>query len=671
MKNKVKEILEKLTLEEKIHLLTGSANMATNSAAEKGVPEKTFADGPHGVRIAYEHNCTSMPNLCSLGATWDTELALKMGEALAKECIEHGIDMLLGPGVNIKRHILCGRNFEYVSEDPLLAGEIGASYINGLQKLGVAACLKHFALNNQEKYRQEASVDVDERTMREIYLKPFEIAVKKSAPVSIMCAYNKLHSIWCSENKFLLTDVLRGEWKYDGFVVSDWGAVHNMPRSVSAGLDLQMPANNEIQQQMAEGLKDGIVTEEEIDTAAARMLQFMLSQRPEKLPYDRDAQHAVAREVAAAGTVLLKNDNDTLPITKEKYKKVAVIGEFGNNPLICGQGSAEVKVWDEYVESPLEELSKILGDSVEIKYKEMYKKAAFSPEMLWGKCKDLREFIGDCDLVLMFVGSMESEDTENFDRRTAELNRNYEMFIESAISSGKKVAVVIQSGSAMILGDWRKNAGAIVQMWLAGEGAGGGVADVLCGVVNPSGRLSETFPTKLRSDLNYPGNERTIEYSERLDVGYRYYDKHPEEIAYPFGHGLSYTRFEYSDIDTRLTGETAEVSFTLKNVGDVKGAEVVQLYIGDPISTVVRPVKELKAFSKISLESGESKRVTLSVEIRDMGYYNILLRDWVTEPGRYIIYVGASSRDIRLTKEIYIDKDAPYTMNKKGESMIG
>ena len=671
MKNKANEILNTLTLEEKIHLLTGSANMATNHIEEKGVPEKKFADGPHGIRIDYEHNCTSMPNLCSVGATWDKELTEEMGEALAKDCIEHGIDMLLGPGVNIKRHILCGRNFEYVSEDPLVAGEIGASYIKGLQKLGIAACLKHFALNNQEKYRQSVSVDVDERTLRELYLKPFEIAVKKSAPASVMCAYNKLHSIWCSENEFLLTKVLRDEWGYEGFVVSDWGAVHDMPRALKAGLDLQMPANHEIQQQMKEGIDEGRVSEKDIDKATLRMLEFMLKERTEKLSYDRDAQHALARKIAAAGCVLLKNDNDVLPITKEKYRKVAVIGEFGKEPLICGQGSAEVKVRKEYIDSPLEELRKILGDDVEVKYKEMYKKAEFSPKMLWGTCRDLREFIEECDIVLMFVGAMESEDTENFDRRTAELNRNYEMFIESACDSGKKVVVINQSGSAMIFGDWKNHADAIVQMWLAGEGAGGGVADILCGKVNPSGRLPETFPVKMRRDLEYPGNERFIEYRERLDVGYRYYDKHPEEIAYPFGHGLSYTKFEYSDIQASFDEKELCVSFTLENTGKTDGAEVVQIYTGDPVSTVVRPEKELKAFSKVFLKTGEKKTVTLKIDIADMGYYNVLLHKWVTEPGRYDVYVGASSRDIRLKKAICYEENAPYTMNKKGESMIG
>ncbi len=630
-----------------------------------------MADGPHGIRAKYEENCTAFPNLCLVGATWDKELVNKMGVALAKDCIEHDVDMLLGPGINIKRNILCGRNFEYVSEDPVLAGEMAAAYISGLQSLGVAASLKHFAANNQEKYRITTSVDVDIRTLMEIYLKAFEIAIKKSSPASVMCAYNKVHSIWCSENKFLLTDVLRKLWGYEGFVVSDWGAVHNPSKAFKAGLDMQMPKNDNIETDLKNGLESGEITMDEIDTAVRRIIEFLLQRPQSKSSYNRDEQHGVAREVAAAGTVLLKNEENVLPITKEKYKKIAVIGEFAKNPLITGQGSAEVNAWKEYIESPYDELGKILGDNVELKYLEMYQKAAFSHEMLWPKDGEFKEFIKDTDLVIMFIGAMESEDTELFDRRTAEFNPNYELFMKYAIDSGKKVVAVMQSGSAMILGDWENKVHGIVQMWLGGEGAGGAVADVLCGVVNPSGKLPETFPTKLRTDLAYPGNEFTVEYPERIFVGYRYYDIHPEEIVYPFGHGLSYTEFQYSDLEVKRLNNKLDVSFNLTNIGDVKGAEVCQLYIGDPVSTVKRPLKELKAFDKIHLEAGETKRVTLSVEIKDMGYYNVLLRDWVTEPGDYVVYVGASSRDIRLEETIMINDDAPYTIRQVGEDMIG
>ena len=671
MQNEIDKILNSLTFREKVSLLTGAGSMATAEVGRLGIKAKNFADGPHGVRKDYEDNCTLFPNLCLIGSTWDRELITKMGVALAKDCIEHDVDMLLGPGVNIKRHILCGRNFEYFSEDPVLAGEMAAAYINGLQSLGVAASLKHYAANNQERYRVTTSVDADIRTLMEIYLKAFEIAIEKSSPASVMCAYNKIHSIWCSENRFLLTEVLRDMWGYEGLVVSDWGAVQNPPRAFRAGLDLQMPANSNIVDDIQTGIENGEITMSEIDTAVKRMIAFLL-ERPEKnIQYDRNEQHKIVREIASAGTVLLKNEEAVLPITKDKYKKIAVIGEFAINPLISGQGSAEVKVRKEYIDSPYNELGKLLGDDIELKYLEMYQKSGFSYEMLWPKADEFQNFVKDTDLIILFVGSMESEDTEQFDRRTAEFNPNYEMFINYAVDSGKKVVVVMQSGAAMILGDWKNNVHGIVQMWLGGEAAGGAIADVLCGVVNPSGKLSETFPTKLRSDLPYPGNERTIEYAERIFVGYRYYDMHPEEITYPFGHGLSYTDFEYSELSVNRIGERLDIAFNLKNVGNIKGAEVCQLYIGDPVSTVVRPIKELKAFEKITLNAGETKKVTLSVSIKDLGYYNVLLREWITEPGTYTIFIGSSSRDIRLEESIFINDSVPYTMRQIGESMIG
>lgn len=671
MKNRVEEIVASLTFEEKASLLTGAGSMATAEVGRLGIKSKNFADGPHGLRKGYKDNCTSFPNLCLVGSTWDVELIEKMGVALAKECIEHNVDMLLGPGVNIKRHILCGRNFEYISEDPVLAGEMAAAYINGLQSLGVAASLKHYAVNNQEKYRTTISIDADIRTLMEIYLKAFEIAIKKSSPASVMCAYNKIHSIWCSENKFLLTDVLRDMWGYKGFVVSDWGAVQDISKAIKAGLDLQMPSNDNIETDIKNGIERGEITMEDVDAAVRHIIEFLLVRPKNNINYNRNEQHKIAREIAAAGTVLLKNEDQTLPVNAQKYKKIAVIGEFAKNPLISGQGSAEVNVCDEYIESPYDELRRILGTDIELKYLEMYKKGAFSDEMLWPKLEEFTEFIEDTDLVVIFIGAMESEDTEHFDRRTAEFNPNYELFINEAVNSGKKVVVVMQSGSAMILGDWKNNVHSIVQMWLGGEGAGGAAADILCGVVNPSGKLSETFPTKIRADLVYPGNEYTVEYTERLFVGYRYYDIHPDEIVYPFGHGLSYTEFEYSDLEVNRVGDNLHVSFKLKNTGNIKGAEVAQLYISDPVSTVVRPLKELKGFEKTLLESGETKKVTLNVNIRDLGYYNVILRRWVTEPGRYIVYIGASSRDIRLSQPIFIEDDAPYTLNKVGKSMIG
>lgn len=660
-----------LTFEEKAKLLTGFGNMQTFGIEEKNIFSLNLADGPHGVRGEKSQNCTHFPNLCNLGSSWSEETAYLMGEALAIDCIKHNIDVLLGPGVNIKRHILCGRNFEYLSEDPVLAGELAAGYINGLQKLGIKACLKHFAANNQEYDRLNLSVEIDERVLREIYLKPFEIAVKKSNPASIMCAYNKINGIWCSENKNLLNDVLKDEWGYDGAVVSDWGAVQDISRAIRAGLDLQMPPNSKIVAQLTDGIEKGKVMPDDIDNSVSRMLKFIESNSKVNVEYNRDKQHETAKNIAADGMVLLKNNNNVLPITSDKYKKVAVVGEYAISPLIAGQGSAMVHQADEYTDNPYEELKKRLPD-IEFKYLEIYKKAELPRDMMWPKCSGYMNQLRDNDLILFFVGSMESEDTENFDRQTATLNPNIAMFIRAATKLGKPIVVILQNGGALILDKWVNDVDSILEMWLAGEAAGGAVADILCGNINPSGKLSETFPNKMRTDLEYPGDGYKIEYKERFDVGYRYYDKHTDEILYPFGHGLSYTKFEYSNINLDEKNGEIEISFDLKNIGDIDGAEVVQLYVGDPVSTVVKPIKELKKFKKVYLKSGESKKIVFSLCDNDFSYYNVSLKDFVVENGRYDIYIAASSRDIRLkTSFMRNDENSPYSVNCVGETMMG
>lgn len=667
----IEKIISEMTFEEKAKLLTGGEGAMKTFALERfGIESIACADGPHGTRLEKEKNCTHFPNLCNLGASWDVDLAKKMGNALADDCIHNGISMLLGPGINIKRLITCGRNFEYISEDPVLSGEMCAGYINGLQEKGVSACLKHYAVNNQEKDRCDLSADIDERTMREIYLKGFEIAVKKSKPDSIMCAYNKVNAVWCSENEFLLKKALKEDMQFEGIVVSDWGAVHNISRSVRAGLDLQMPYNSLIAEQLKDGLDKGLVSMEDIDAAVRRMLKFLDRKPLAQINYDRDAQHKIAREIAADGVVMLKNDNQTLPITAEKYKKVAVVGEFAVSPLIAGQGSAEVLQSEEYTDSPLEELKKRLPD-VEIKYFEMFKKASYSETMLWPTVWPFYSQVQDCDVIIVFAGSMISEDTENFDRRTPTLNPNYDMFINAAIKTGKKVVVVLQNGGGLIFDEWHKKVDSILEMWLAGEAAGGAIADVICGAVNPSGKLSETFPKIMRNDFDYPGDGIKVEYNERLNVGYRYYDKHPDEILYPFGHGISYTDFKYGDLEVSYENQKATVSFTLENVGDFDGAEVVQLYIGDPVCNVVRPIKELKQFKKVFLNKGSQAKVEFVITADDLSYYNTIKNMWVAENGQYDIYIGASSRDIKLQGSFVYQSDEPYTTKSVGTSMIG
>ena len=668
---KLYELLDAMTFEEKCSLLTGAGSMLTAGVERVGVPQRFLSDGPHGVRIKGQHDAVHFPNFCCAGASFDVDMLRRYGNAIADECIHNEVAMILAPGINIKRSMLCGRNFEYFSEDPLISGKLGAAYINGVQEKGVAVSLKHYAVNSQEIDRLDLNAEIDERTLREIYLRGFEIAVKESAPESVMCAYNKVNAVWCSENRHLLTEILREEWGYEGFVVSDWGAVHNVPRAIAAGLDLIMPPQEGVTEKIRAAIDAGRLTMADVDRAAARLLTFIMKDRPEKDPaYSRIAQHEVAREIAASGIVLLKNENDVLPLTAEKYSRIAVVGGYGDDPLICGQGAAEVYTDRAWVDSPLAQLKRRLPEC-EFKYWKGYDKLSYSPTMLWPTRHEYMPFIEDCDAVVIFIGSMESEDTESFDRLSARLNPNFAIYIDNALKIGKRVIVVMQTGSAVVLPPWYKKVDAVVEMWLGGEAAGSAIADVLTGKVNPSGKLPETFPTSERSDLPYDAESRILPYNEKLAVGYRYYDSHPEEIVFPFGHGLSYTTFAYSNEQVAQEGDTYTFSFDLTNTGSVDGAEAVQLYAADPIATVTKPKKALIAFKKVFLSAGETKRVRLEFTARDLAYYNVSLREWVTEEGVYTLLLGASSRDIRLEASILYNADMPYTMTPTGETMLG
>ncbi len=668
---KIKEIVQKLTLDEKILLLNGKDVQTTFPVERLGIEENTFIDGPHGLRDYFDEsfNPTHYPNFCCIGASWDTEAIYEMGEAIGKECVAHGVSVLLAPGINIKRYILNGRNSEYVSEDPIVSGEMAASYINGVQSMGIGTSIKHLAANNQEYGRLFLNAEVDERTLREIYLKGFQIVIEKSNPECVMSAYNKVNAVFCSENKFLLKDVLRDEWKYDGFTVSDWGGVHNPCYSLMAGTDMLMPPSSVFMQKIKKGMEDGIVTEERIDEAVERILKSVMKKRPnDKNCFSRDEHHKLARKLAASGIVLLKNDNDVLPITKGKYKKIAVLGGFAENPIMTGQGSPEVYPSPEYIESPLAELKKLLPDT-EIVYHKIFDKMSIYDRAVW-MTDPIDDYVKDVDLVLFFVGSKESEESENFDRNSPYLNPIYEYVINRAAVHRKKTAIVVQTGSAVIFGDGYMQADSLVQMWFGGEAAGGAIADVLTGKVNPSGKLTETFPKVMRTDIK-PLENLKLDYAEKLDVGYRYYDKHTNEIMFPFGHGLSYTEFKYDNLNTEITEEKIKVSLTVENVGNMDGAEVVQVYIGYPDSTVTRPLKELKAFTKIFLKQNEKKTAELSIPVKELAYYNIGLREWIIEKGRYEIFVAASSQDIRLKGEVEYLKEPGYSMEATGFLSVG
>lgn len=658
-----KETLAKMTLEEKIKLLTYNELLDTKGFEEYGIPAIEMADGPIGIHSLHgkdkeiEGGPLMFPSPAVVAASWSKELAWREGEALAAECNAQGVDVDLAPGVNIKRSPLCGRNFEYYSEDPVLSGEMGAATINGIQSKGVAACIKHFAANNQETDRGVISSEVDERTLREIYLKPFEIAVKKSNPMSIMAAYNRLNGIYCSQNKWLLNDVLRKEWGFEGAVISDWGAVHDEAACFAAGLDMKMPRDPDLFEKLKKGIEDGVLTEERIDAAAENMLKLAdkVSGR-EKGEYNRAAQHELACEIARESIILMKNEDNILPIDKNKVKKLAVIGRLAEKPTVMGGGSSgQYNTSKEVVEAPLDYIKKLAGDDIEISYEPIY--AADSPWTGGYYNSTAKKVSEGADMVIIFIGDYHSGvETECFDRYDINYDPSLDWMINGACRSCENIVLVTQNSCVRVPKTLPHNIKAILHMGLCGEGGGSAVADILFGKVNPSGKTAETFMNKLTDRYDFPGDGKKVVYDERWEVGYRYYDKHPDEVWYPFGHGLSYTSFEYSDIQVVKAedgGDTAaEISFKLKNTGAVAGKEVVQLYVGMPDSFISRPVKELKAFDKIALEPGEEKTVRFTLDRHSLEYYNICNKGWTLEEGTYNIMIGASSADIRLTASI-------------------
>ena len=665
----VKEILSQMTLEEKAAILTGAESMLTTGVPRLGIDGKNLADGPHGVRSYVPGtNCTTLPSMCAIGATWSKEAAELAGKTMGLDCIHHNKQMILGPGLNIKRNALGGRNFEYVSEDPILTGEIAGHVTKGIEDLGIGTSMKHFALNSHETYRTETSVEIDERTMREIYLRGFEKAIQIGHPTSLMCAYNKIHSLWCSENRNLLTEILRGDWGYDGMVVSDWGAVHHGAKAVKAGLDLRMPGNPDTIRDVKEAVATGYMTMEEVDTAAERVLHFLLKPIPQEESYDRDAQHEAARNVAREAICLLHNDREILPITPKKYKKICVTGEYAVMPYINGQGSAEVFTEPEYVDTPLDCLRRMLPD-VQIDYFD-YLPRKKPDKMLWHYFREKMPNIESYDLVLVFTGVAPSDDSEQFDRSGNQLAGYIEDVMRNVTFHNPNCALILCSGSSTFKSPKADLFPAIVQMWPTGEGAGQAIADVLTGAVNPSGKLSETFPTRMRSDIELYGNGLFLEYTEKWRVGYRYYDMHTDEIWFPFGHGLHYTTFEYKNAAAVKNDKGWELSFDLTNTGDMDGAEAVQLYVGDPVSTVSKPIKELKQFEKVFVKAGETKRVTFQITDEDLSYYNVSMHQWVVENGVYDLYLCASSQDIRLKVSIEYNDPHSYSMQVL-DAMIG
>ena len=658
----IKDIVSKLTFEQKAKLLTYYELLDTVEDKEHGIPMVVMADGPHGVRPLRgtpEHvkgGSTAFPTASALASTWNLDLAYKTGAGIGRDCLAQGVDVILGPGVNIKRSPLCGRNFEYFSEDPVLAGEMGAAYINGVQDQGVGTSLKHFALNNQETARTLINVEVDERTLREIYLKPFEISVKKGNPTTVMAAYNKVLGTYCSQHQKLF-DILRKEWDYNGAIISDWTAVRDVPAAFAAGLNLQMPTNKNIAENLQKGIEEGVITEEQIDQVLEELLETLISIKNStkcEEEFSREKQHQDAYEVASEAITLLKNENDILPITKEKYKKIYVLGGWAEKPQIMGGGSSIVLTKEEMIDSPLSEIQKLAGEEIEVIYDSCYSNPDYAN--LGATTIKARACVNDCtddDLVLFFVSSVSAE-TEGLDRYSLHFENYIDEIVRIISVKSKNVAVVMQTGTSYVPYRWDQKVGAIVQMWLSGEAGGKAIADVLFGKVNPSGKLAETFPNKLRADMEHIGLDATITYEEKFNVGYRYYDKHTEQIWYPFGHGLSYTSFEYAALNIQADNNQITIRFDITNSGDVKGKEIAQIYIGKKESVFERPLKELKAFTKVEIAPGEKKQISVEIPLSDIACYDVVSGQWTVEAGEYQVYVGASAQDIRLVENIYV-----------------
>ena len=658
----VKDIVSKLTFGQKARLLTYYELLDTVEDKEAGIPKIVMADGPHGVRPLrgtpkhIKGGSTAFPTASALSATWNLDMAYKTGAGIARDCLAQGVDVILGPGTNIKRSPLCGRNFEYFSEDPVLSGEISAAYIRGVEDQGVGTSLKHFALNNQETARTLINVEVDERTLREIYLKPFEIAVKKGKPATVMAAYNKALGTYCSQNKKLF-DILRNEWNYEGAIISDWTAVRDVPAAFAAGLNLQMPTNKKIEEDLKRGIEEGVITQEQIDKDVEKFLEFVfaLHHAPKcEEEFSREGQHEDAYEVACEAITLLKNENNILPVTKEKYRKIYVLGGWAEKSQIMGGGSSIVFTKDEMIDSPLCEIRKAAGDDMEVIYDKCYSEPDYAN--LGATTITARAAVKDCtddDLVVCFVSSVCAE-TEGLDRYHIHFENYIDEIIRVISIKCKNVVVVMQTGTCYVPYRWDKKAGAIVQMWLSGEAGGKAIADVLFGKVNPSGKLAETFPTRLRDDMEHIGLGNSITYKEKLEVGYRYYDRHTDQIWYPFGHGLSYTSFAYTGLEAKTTGDHVSLRFDITNTGDVAGKEVAQIYIGKKESAFDRPVKELKAFTKVEIAPGETKAVSVEIPLSDLACYDVAGSEWTVEKGEYQVFVGASAQDIRLSDNLYV-----------------
>lgn len=651
-----------MTLKEKASLCSGKDFWHLKSIERLGLPEIMVCDGPHGLRkqnaenkkvgIGNSYPATCFPTAVTTACSWDRDLIYKMGQALAEECLQHGVSVLLGPGVNMKRSPLCGRNFEYFSEDPELAGEMGAAFIAGVQSKGIGTSLKHFAGNSQEMKRMTSNSIIDERALREIYLRAFEKAVKKSQPWTVMNAYNLLNGTYCSENDWLQNKVLRDEWGFKGAVVSDWGAVNDRVAGLNAGNDLEMPSSGGVNDaKIVEAVKCGVIDETTLDERVDKLIDIILKGAANKKPgykFDVKAHNLLSRQIAEQSMVLLKNDGNILPLKRVEGEYVAVIGAFADNPRYQGAGSSIINP------TMIDSGRRAFNNSpISVKFADGYDRS--------GKRKNEDAYITEaCNLAknaskaVVFIGLTDDYESEGFDRSTMKLPDGHNRLVEAVSRVNDNVIVVLEGGSPVEM-PWADDVKAILNAYLGGQSVAPAIVDVLTGKANPCGKLAETYPVCLKdtpTSFRYPDSKEDVQYRESIFIGYRYYDKVERNVRFPFGFGLSYTSFEYSDIKLKkknLTkGEGAKVTFTIKNTGNVAGSEIAQVYVAKPESKIFRAPKELKGFVKIHLDPGEEKKVTVELDDRAFAFWNTATEDWCVESGEYKILVGASSRDIRL-----------------------
>jgi len=671
-------LVARMSLVEKADYCSGADFWNLPANERLGLPAIMLTDGPHGLRkqagaggpggIARSVPATCFPTAAALATTWDPDLLREVGAALGAECRANDVAVILGPGGNIKRHPLSGRNFEYFSEDPLLSGELAAAMIDGIQSQGVGACVKHFAANDQETRRMVVDAVVDERTLREIHLRSFEIAVRKARPWMVMCAYNRLNGTYCGENDWLLNQVLRDEWGFDGAVVTDWGAANDRVRGVAAGLDLEMPASGGVNdRRIVAAVENGELDEAVLDRAVERVIEVVLKSRraPAAAAANAAEHHALAHRAAVEGSVLLKNDDALLPL--DPATRIAVIGAFAKHPRYQGTGSS--RVTPTRLDGAFDAIEAIAeGD---VTFAPGYDAEASAPDA--GLIDDAVRVAREADVVLVFAGLPEVVESEGFDRADLRLPRQHDRLIAAVCAANPNTAVVLANGAPVEM-PWVAAPKAVVEAYLGGQAGGSAIADLLFGRCNPCGKLAETFAVRLADsppDPWFPGTGRRVQYREGLFVGYRYFDTFERPVLFPFGYGLGYTTFGYEDLAVSMQDNaTVDVAFTLTNRGRMDGAEIAQVYVHHPHAAVHRPGQELKTYRKVRLGAGEHQRVTLRLDRAAFAYFSTASGDWVVESGEYEIRVGASSRDIRLRQRIVLDGDPADESGTKAPTLV-